>query len=215
MDIEEAIILWKELKIASCTMEFSCGGDSMNDWSFAFYSEKGGSIESEELKDYFDAEVFEEVEFYVNSDGHYVGEAGKVEITLNDEGDAFEYMKDAESEYDEQHTEITDIALPENMIRFIEENVSNINGGENDITINFKRDFILSDEEEVLMKELEEKLKEDVNDFMPEQEINGDIKDWRTFTTNDDGEELETLTITENNLKMCVTVTYTYYEPSE
>jgi hypothetical protein len=215
MNIEEAITLWKKLKIASCTMEFSCGGDSMNDWSFAFYGEKGGSIESVELKDFFDAEVFEKVEFYVNSDGHYVGEAGTVEIALNHEGDAFDYTKDAESEYDEQHTEITDIALPENMVKFIEENVSNINGGENDVTINFKRDFILTDEREVLMKKLEEKLKEEVNDFMPDQEINGDLKDWRTFTTNDDSEELETLTITGNSLKMVVTVTYTYYTTSE
>lgn len=214
MEKREAIKIWKNLKLSNATMEFSCGGDSMNDWSFTFYNEKEDEIVGGELKDFFDEEVFNRVEFYVNSDGHYVGEAGTVHITLNDTKRDFIYQKDAESEYDEQHTEITDIPLPGKMISFIEENVSNINGSDSDITINFKRDFILTDEKELLMKELEEKLKEEVNDFMPQQEIEGDLKDWRTFTTNDDDEELKTLTITGNSLKMTVTVTYTYYTPS-
>lgn len=67
------IKLWKELGITSCTMEFSCGGDSMNDYNFTFYktnNKKGKNqpaviqIECQELTDYFDNQVFREVEFY-------------------------------------------------------------------------------------------------------------------------------------------------------
>ena len=86
MEKQEAIKLWKELKIESGTMEFSCGGDSMNDYSFTFYG-GGKEIESSELKDYFDDAVYKHVEFYVNSDGHYQGEAGTVEITLDNDDD--------------------------------------------------------------------------------------------------------------------------------
>src|ERR1700691_5187239 len=103
MEKKETIELWNKLKIESCTMKFSCGGDSMNDYSFTFYG-GGKEIESPELKDYFDDAVYKHVEFYVNSDGHYQGEAGTVEITLDDDDD-FSYCKAAQSEYEEEHVE--------------------------------------------------------------------------------------------------------------
>ena len=87
METNEAIALWKELGITSATMEFSCGGDSMNDYHFTFYNvnSENKEVESSELDSFFDDEVFRNVEFYVNSDGHYIGESGTVEIELDED----------------------------------------------------------------------------------------------------------------------------------
>ena len=40
------MIVWKKLGITSCTMEFSCGGDSMNDYTFRFYTKNKSKITS-------------------------------------------------------------------------------------------------------------------------------------------------------------------------
>lgn len=206
METAEAIKLWNELGLKSATMEFSCGGDSMSDWSFTFYDEKG-EVSCEKLRLFFDDEVFNKVEFYVNSDGHYQGEAGQVEITLED-GD-FSYLKDAEAEYEEQHSEETLVPMSAKMIKFIEENVFNINGGDGDAIINFKKDLILNDEQEILMNEIEELLKDTSDTFEP-KEINEELNDWRSFTTGENE-----LTVTDNSLKINMTVSYTKFEPSE
>ena len=107
---QDAVQEWKRLGITSCTMQFSCGGDSMNDYSFEFCKDGVGKVESEELKDFFDNEVFKKVEFYENSDGHYIGEAGSVEIELNGTGEEddehfFSYSKTSQSEWNESFTE--------------------------------------------------------------------------------------------------------------
>ena len=93
MQTNEAIALWKELGITSATMEFSCGGDSMNDYHFNFYNSENKQVENGELDSFFDDEVFREVEFYVNSDGHYIGEFGSVEITLDEDDEEKENPK--------------------------------------------------------------------------------------------------------------------------
>ena len=91
---EEIIDKWKELNIKSCTMEFSCGGDSMNDYSFTLFNNDNEQVECSELTDYFEEEVFRVIQFYECSDGHYLGEFGNVEITLEGECDdeEFEYQ---------------------------------------------------------------------------------------------------------------------------
>ena len=78
MQTNEAIALWKELGITTANMEFSCGGDSMNDYHFSFYNSENKEVQSGELESFFDDEVFRGVDFYVNSDGHYIGEFGKI-----------------------------------------------------------------------------------------------------------------------------------------
>ena len=151
---QEAVKLWKELGITECEMEFSCGGDSMNDYTFTFFkgSEK---IESPELDTFFEDEVYKHVEFYVNSDGHYMGESGKVHIELDEEDDEllfqnhpFTYSKSAQSEFSERFTSVGEMKLTKKELEFLQKNVSNINGGDGDFNMNFKRDFILTDEDE-------------------------------------------------------------------
>ena len=84
-ETNEMIELWKKLDIQRCEMEFSCGGDSMNETDFKFFNSQNKQVDGEELEGYFENEVYNEVEFYEVSDGHYMGEFGQVEITLEEE----------------------------------------------------------------------------------------------------------------------------------
>ena len=58
MQTNEAIALWKELGITTADMEFSCGGDSMNDYHFTFYNSENKEVQSGELESFFDDDVF-------------------------------------------------------------------------------------------------------------------------------------------------------------
>ena len=156
MQVNEAIELWKKLGIERGNMEFSCGGDCMNDYNFEFFDENDNNVESEELVSYFDNAVFDRVDFYVNSDGHYMGESGNVQISLDDdEEEDFSYYKDAESEWHEQFTEYVNHPLTKEQYDFIKTNIENINGeGSWTKNVNYKVDCILSDENEAMIDEL-------------------------------------------------------------
>ena len=52
-----------------------------------FFNDKNEEVDCPELEDYSDGEIYNQVEFYVNSDGHYQGESGVVRIELNGEED--------------------------------------------------------------------------------------------------------------------------------
>ena len=224
MQTNEAVKLWKELGITSANMEFSCGGDSMNDYTFTFYKKNDSKeknapaeieVDSEELTTYFDFVIFDEVEFYVNSDGHYIGEHGNVHIELDDsdedeEEHTFTYSKSSKSEWSERIEETMEIKLSKKMIKFVSEYVSNINGEEGNCTINFKKDFIMSDEQEKLVGELEEIVLEQTADFEPSYD-EGEKEEYYTFTTND-GEDREELTIKDDKLLVSVSTSFIVYK---
>ena len=210
MEKAEAIKLWKELGITNCTMNFHCGGDSMGDTSFVL-SDENGDVDCQELEDFFDDEVYRHVDFYVNSDGHYQGESGTVEIELNEDEDGFYYSKCATSEWSETETSVIDIELSPQMIAFINKNISNINGSsDGDATINFKRDFIMSNEDEVLLKEIEDKIYKDVEEYEP-QNVDGEVDEWFTFTTNSNEDTIKELTIVGNSIKVIINNSVTIY----
>ena len=212
--MENAIKIWKKLGIVSSTLEFDCGGDSMGNTQFNFFDKDGEEVESKELTDYFDDAVYNHVDFYVNSDGHYQGESGTVEIELDEEEESFNYSKTAQSEYSESQTSEIEIELSPKMIKFIKDNVLNINGGEgNDATVNFSRDFIMTDEQEKLLEKIKEKIEKQTSEFTPELDNeDGEIDDWFTFTTNAEG---NVLTIKGNSLKISITNSYTEYRDSD
>ena len=225
--MQTEIKLWKELGITSCTMEFSCGGDSMNDYNFTFYktNDKKGKnqpaqieVECEELRNYFDHEVFNEVDFYEASDGHYIGESGSVEITLDEDSEdeeehTFMYSKNAQSEWSERHSEVIQIDLTTDMVNFINENISNINGGDGDVSINYKRDVILNDKDEEVLDKLEKKIIDEVEEFEP-QDVEGELEDYYTFTTND-GDELTDIKIVDKKLSILVNKSMIVYRDSD
>ena len=193
----EAVSEWKKLGIESANMEFSCGGDSMNDYSFVFYTKNttpGGTenieVESEELVSFFDTQIFDDVEFYVNSDGHYIGESGNVVITLNDDEDGFSYDKEAESEWSESYEETIHIKLSKEEIEFVKNKVLNINGGQDGgATFNYKVDCIITDEEEEIIEVLGKRLETDCEEYEFE-EVEGEQEDWFTWSTNQEVEDV-------------------------
>jgi hypothetical protein len=209
MEKKEAIQLWRALKVTSVDFNFSCGGDSMNDTDIVINTEDG-QIENELLVEFFDEEVYKNVEFYVNSDGHYQGEAGVVQIVLEDEDEDFNYSKTAESEWSEQHTESINIKLTDVEQAFIEKNVLNINGENSNLNFVFKGDVFLSDNDEEFLEKLENKIVNEVADYEPEVE-EGELSDYITYNTDEDN-----LTINENGeIKIELNYSVTIYRESE
>lgn len=192
--IEEIIKLWKELKIQQVEFQFSCGGDSMNDTTLIIVGEKD-NIDNSVISNYFEDEVYNRVEFYEASDGHYQGETGTVYITLEDNEDDFHYNKWSESEWCERHSGQIELELSKEEADFVRDKVLNINGSDGDFTLNYKVDCILSDREEKLVESIEEKILNGCRDFEPE-DYEGELNDFYTFTTNEEGE----ITLLGNNL---------------
>lgn len=197
-DVSDVIQNWKNLNIERCEMKFSCGGDSMNDYTFIFYDKKDKKIETE-LDLYFENNVFNNVEFYENSDGHYIGESGVVHITLNDEGDDFDYSKSALSEWSENYTQTTLVLLTPEEIEFINGKVLNLVGNQDSSVINYKVDCILNDQEEELSENLLNKLYSHAEDYEFE-DVEGEDEEWWSFETNEIVEDKIQLQVSRNFL---------------
>jgi len=212
-EYHEIVKLWKDNKITSCEMEFSCGGDSMTDYDFVFYNNKDKKIECKELKDFFEDEVFKRVEFYVNSDGYYMGEYGSVTITLDEEMEvAFDYVKNATSEFSESFTETTEIELNEKEVDFVSKYVGSIVGGEDGNAINYKQDLIVSDEIESVSEKLLEKINDTACDY-EFSESSGEPEEVYRFSTRIDDEDV--LLLEENKLKIEVSRNHLITRPSD
>ena len=201
---ENIIKIWKEKNIDHVNFNFSCGGDSMNDTSIEIFDKEGKLVQDSELETYFDDKTYNNVEFYENSDGHYQGEFGVVTITLNDEEDDFEYSKSSSSEWSESSVNEAEIELTDEEAKFVADYVLNINGGEDDIQTNYKKDFILTNEQEETLKGLEEKISEFAQDYTP-NDIEGEMNEWHTYTTNEEGEELK---LVDNMLTLSITKSF-------
>ena len=209
--ITEAVSEWKKLGIDNANMEFSCGGDSMSDYSFTFYTKNKSAVtgrpenievESEELVVFFDRQIFDDVEFYVNSDGHYIGESGNVVITLNDDEDGFEYDKQSQSEWSESYEETIHIRLSNSEVEFIKNKILNINGGQDgDATFNYKIDCVITDEEEELIETLGKRLENECETY-EFQDVEGEQKDWFTWSTNQEVDDVIQFTEDDKMLVM-------------
>ena len=185
MTKEEAIALWKEQGIERVEMEFYCGGDEMGDYSFTYYDAEDELVECKELDVYFDEEVFKKIDFYVNSDGHYMGESGNVHITLDDLelDDAeidFDYVKSAQSEWNESLTNTLSVTLNEEQINYVKEFISSINGGSDEFTqFNYSKDFIMTDEHERIEKEVGDILDDVTSEYEPDTE--NEVGEWFNY----------------------------------
>ena len=216
MTEQELIKLWKENNVEHMTFNFSCGGDQMDETSIEIYDNDGELIQDSEIETYIDNEIYNRVDFYEASDGHYMGESGTVEITLvEDDGDEepyLSYSKRSMSEWYETYTETAKVTLTDEEAKFVSSYVSNINGGEDGDVINYKKDFILTDEEEAIAKQLQEKLYAFAEAL--EIESDADSLDRFTYTTNNDESdesEITELTLVGNELTLVVSKSgYTY-----
>ena len=185
--MQEIIKKWNEANISYAEFQFSCGGDSMNDTSLSFYDVDGNVVdESGNLESYFEDEVYKNVQFYEASDGHYIGESGCVRIELSDEGDEFYYTKSAEAEWSENKSGEVLVPITDEEFKILDEYILGMaNSSWNGASVDYKKDFILTDELEVAIKDLQEKFENHSYDFQPE--TRGEVEDesHRFNTTNE------------------------------
>lgn len=214
---QEIVELWKKLGVSKCEASFSCGGDSMNEMDFTYFDKEGNEIPEakSELDDYFDDVIYDKVDFYVNSDGHYMGENGVVYIELfeDDENDLmFTYEKVATSEYYETHNTRIAIPVSNETFRFILDKVSMLSGSySNTFEINYKIDCVITDENEEELKDLLEKVCELGNDW--EAETDGEYSDDSFSFELEDWDLLKEKQ--ENTLYFNISKGYYEYCPSE
>lgn len=213
------IQLWKENGIVKGDFEFQCGGDQMNDTTLTFYNEKGEEVECEELASYIDNEIYNQVEFYVNSDGHYQGESGNVYITLEEDEDeedgaTFVYEKESESEWNENFSELGYCELTPAEAEFVEDKIHSIVGGGDGEAINYKKDCILTDEDEELLKSISDKI-EDFATNHQMKEAEGEENEWFTYTTDmedaHNNNDIDGYDYDENNPSLVVNNTIAVY----
>jgi hypothetical protein len=173
-------------------------------------------IENDVIATYFDHEVYNAVEFYVNSDGHYMGENGNVLIEMNDEGDGFNFMKSAQSEWCERITSEVEVEVTDEEIEFVKEFVRDINGGDGEgANFNYKKDFIINQKRKELIDSIGEKVSDACGGFTPEIEGDGEINDWYSYTTNEDDITDSEVVIKGNKLIVSVSNEYYVYQDSD
>jgi hypothetical protein len=207
---EKIIQLWKEKGVANIDYEFDCGGDDMGETTLNIFDKEGNLIECKEIEDYFENEIYNNVEFYVNSDGHYMGERGNVNVYLEEEEDEeepyFSYSKSSTEEYNEREDFDVMIELSDEEIEYISLYVNNINTGwGDDMNFNYATDFIQTDRHEELEKSIDEKLTKFYDDYEPELLGENSETDMSLNTNEDEN----VITIEGNKLK--VTLYYDSY----
>jgi hypothetical protein len=194
--LNEAIKIWQESSIDYCEVAFSCGGDSMNDIDFNFYNNSTlvSSDELDKVRDYLDDEMYRAVEFYVNSDGHYIGESGTVTIkliSLLGKEDTFNYEKQSTSEFEEYETIKVEVELTNDQRDFIDKYVSSIYGTYDDQphTLTYKSDFILTDKLDEVSKSIEELCCKVADETMPKQ--SGEVMEYFDYSSSEDSTNVE------------------------
>lgn len=184
--MKNAIKIWKKNQVKRAVMEFYCGGDSMGDYEF-YYETEDGTKQIPELTDYFDSEVYNNVDFYVNSDGHYMGESGIVHIEFDEGEGEFTYCKSSTSEYNESINSILEIKINEEQKNFVRENIRSINGGEGEnVNFNYSRNFILTEDLQRIQDELEKLIDEETCNYEPKINVGGELREYFRFETEDD-----------------------------
>ena len=145
----EIIKQWKELRITLVEFHFDCGGDSMGSTDF-YVKTNEGDINAPDIVGYFEDEVYKNVVFYEDSNGNYIGESGVVEITLNEVDEPFfNYDKISTSEWNETISKTEKVELTNEEAEFVRNYITSFNGrNDNEYTINYLQDFIMSDKQE-------------------------------------------------------------------
>jgi hypothetical protein len=178
----------------------------MGETTLNILDKEGELIECKEIEDYFENKIYDNVEFYVNSDGHYMGERGNVYVYLEEnEGEPyFDYSKSSTEEYNEREDFDVMIELSDEEIEYVDLYVNNINTGwGSDMNFNYKTDFIKTDRHEELEKSIDEKLTKFYDDYEPELEGENSETDMSLNTNEDEN----VITIEGNKLKVTL-----YYE---
>jgi hypothetical protein len=177
--MEKLIEEWKEKGVDRAEFEFSCGGDSMNDTSLVFFDKEDKEvIMSNESRETLDNDIYKEVEFYVNSDGHYQGEHGTVLVEFNVEENQFNYSKSATEEWTESFTDIVKIEITPELHKFCKEYVLEISGESGYLDIEYAKDFYINLEKLKMLEDIQEIINEAIDDHEPEDTSAGELEDY-------------------------------------
>lgn len=201
-----AIQKWKEHNVSYVNFIFSCGGDSMGDTSFEIYDKEDNLIEVSEIQNYLEESVYNNVEFYENSDDVYMGEDGTVTITLEDEDDEeeyFSYSKVSREEWNETESFTEKINLTDEEVEFIDQYCKDFNGNmsEGDNNVNYKTDFIQTDE----LVAIEENLITKISNYFDNYEHNlDDVSDWNDY-------EIDCDTLDKDNKTVEIVMNFQHY----
>lgn len=210
--MSEIVPLWKENNVDHAVFTFDCGGDNMGDTEWVFYDKANQPLTvSNDLEQALDNDIYHHVKFYVDSNGHYIGENGTVHVSFDD--DEITYVKCYQSEFSE--TCVTDLLLPlsAEQINFINQHIFNMNGSDtDDIAINYKHDFLMTNEDEVIVRELITAIENACKEHHPDNEDEGgELEEFFTFTTNNEGEDIK---ITDNQLVIHMSNNFRVYRDS-
>jgi hypothetical protein len=190
--MEKLIEEWKEKGVDRAEFEFSCGGDSMNDTSLVFFDKEDKEvIMSNESREILDNDIYKEVEFYENSDGHYQGEHVTVLIKLHYQGEhgtvlvefdaeenQFAYSKSATQEWSESFTDIVRIEITPELHKFCKEYVLEISGESDYLDIEYAKDFYINSEKCKMLEDIKEVINEAIDDHEPEDTSAGELEDY-------------------------------------
>jgi hypothetical protein len=207
-----AIQKWKEHNVDYVNFIFRCGGDSMGDTSFEIYDKEANLIEVSEIQNYLEESVYENVKFYVNSDDVYMGEDGTVTITLEDVDDDeldFTYSKSSTEEWNETESFSEVINLTDEEVEFIDHYCKDFNGnmGEDTNNVNYKTDFIQTDE----LVAIEENLIAKISDFFNDYEHNlEEVSDWNYYEI-----DCETLDKDKKTVEIIMSFQHYVYKDSD
>ena len=170
-NIPQIIDEWLENKISKAEFEFSCGGDSMNDTQIYLYDKEGKTIKNNNIEYFIDDEIYGRIRFYEASDGHYLGEFGKVIIVLNENKTDFIFEKISSQEFNEEKSATILIDLTDLEKSFLSENIKLIIGTsetviENSLTnLIWKKDKILTKNDEDIINSIFNKFINKLNNF--------------------------------------------------
>jgi len=177
--MEELIKEWKEKGVDRAEFEFSCGGDSMNDTTLNFYDKEGKEvIMSDESKETLDNDIYKEVEFYENSDGHYQGESGVVLIEFDVEENQFGYSKSATAEWSESFTDIIELEITSELHKFCKEYILEISGESDYLDIEYAKDFYINSEKLEMLVDIQEIINKALEDHEPEDTSEGELEEY-------------------------------------
>lgn len=154
----EIIKAFNKHGIVTADFEFDCGGDQMNYTELKFYDDTLHEVDApQDLHDLVEEMIYEKVKFYVDSDGHYIGERGSVMVSIED--DTLVFSKTAEAGYSEEvSVEVgldinEEVAVLDGCVRSII-----LSGGETQIE--YEKDFVMTDAHENAIEAITQKMNE-------------------------------------------------------
>ena len=209
--MEKLIKKWKEYKIERAEFEFNCGGDSMGDTDLYFFRKDKIYIQvDDDFKQEIENEIYNNVEFYEASDGHYQGEAGTVTVTLEKEGEEeyLNFSKDSKAEYSNSYTDNVTAELTKEEINYIKDNIDGFEDSY-EMTFSYSRDLFVSSKMEQIEQNIVSKIKQACDEHEVEYNGDGEVREMDEYN-------LSNLEVLGNN-KISFELTYnvTEYENSD